>query len=546
MTIKKEAKVSKQNIKNKELKQLSQTHNRINYESPRNYIIAITLGILCFLLGYINLHNGQTWSGEDGGNGDFSQYLLQAFAILQGNIDEFIQANQFMRTYSYDGNGPIIYPWGYPLLLAMGIKIFGFNIIMLKCINLALFSLFVSGFYLVCIKSLSNKLSFLATLLLILNPYFLHFDNRLLSDVPFMCIGIFGAYLMHYYLSITSHHLRARDLIMGFYLGIIFIIAFLIRSNGIILPVTMACVLFLRIVLPFVKNTKLIILIRPIANTLANISLWYMLIPLAVFVLGYALINMFLPNGGAGHSSMMANVISITSILGNTFYYLNIWQYFFGNIFGAFGMVLAFPFLVFGIYISLHRHFVLIIFCAGILALNIIWPFTQGLRFVFILIPFCIYWTLLGYVAIKPPKIIANICKILFISLLLINIYSNLKHEWIPNIKSKGIFDLHTYSKDALQMYDFIKNNTKQDDVIVFFAPQILYLTTNRLALYQYDECIQAYECMLPTLQKTSYVLLRNDDDTNSWLLWQPFLQKIFQTPKLTLYHINLGYNINP
>lgn len=95
-------------------------------------------------------------------------------------------------------------------------------------------------------------------------------------------------------------------------------------------------------------------------------------------------------------------------------------------------------------------------------------------------------------------------------------------------------------------MYDFIKNNTKQDDVIVFFAPQILYLTTNRLALYQYDECIQAYECMLPTLQKTSYVLLRNDDDTNSWLLWQPFLQKIFQTPKLTLYHINLGYNINP
>ena len=541
MTIKKEEKVSKEFV----------TRNKDNQEAIKlfsgyflkDFIVAFLLGVTCFFLGYISIHNGHTWGGEDSANGDFAQYVSQALAILNNSIDSFVEASQFMRTNSYNGTGPIIYPWGYPILLAIGIWLFGFNIVILKCINLACFSIFVSGFYLICLRSLSRKLSFFASLVLITNPYFLHFHNRLLSDIPFMCIAALGACLMHYYIPMSTYYSGTKHFVMGVLLGVICVVAFLLRSNGIVLPVSLACILILCLLLSISKRIKFSSA-WPIFDIFSSISFGTLITPLFIFLMGYILINFYFPNGGLGHPSMMMSVISIKTILGNVFYYFNVFQDFFGSIFGALGMVLAFPFLVYGIYVSIYRQFILLIFCTSVLIVNIIWPFTQGLRFVFVLIPFCIYWTFVGYTMIKLPERVRLICKVLFVSLLLINVYVNLKHEWIPNVKNGRNFDLQTYSESALQMYDFIKDKTKESDIFLFPLPQILYSTTNRLSFYPSDECIKEYKCGFEALQKASYLLLRQED-MGIWSMWQVYFQEIFRTQELVLYRINLGYNID-
>ena len=79
--------------------------------------------------------------------GDFSQYIAQAQALINGTIPTQIANNTLMMSLNDFPYGPNVYPWGYPLLLAPVLAIFGENLAALKCVNIALFSLFIICFY---------------------------------------------------------------------------------------------------------------------------------------------------------------------------------------------------------------------------------------------------------------------------------------------------------------------------------------------------------------------------------------------------------------
>ena len=120
--------------------------------------------------------------------GDFSQYIAQAQALINGTIPTQIANNTLMMSLNDFPYGPNVYPWGYPLLLAPVLAIFGENLAALKCVNIALFSLFIICFYCYVARRFSMGASITLTLAFALNPMLLSFaSSNILSDTAYMC-----------------------------------------------------------------------------------------------------------------------------------------------------------------------------------------------------------------------------------------------------------------------------------------------------------------------------------------------------------------------
>ena len=76
------------------------------------YFIPIIL-VSSLLLHLCSLDGGHNWGG------DFASYLRQAHCIVNGSFEPFMTQNTFTVAESDLQVGPIAYPWGYPLLLAV-------------------------------------------------------------------------------------------------------------------------------------------------------------------------------------------------------------------------------------------------------------------------------------------------------------------------------------------------------------------------------------------------------------------------------------------
>lgn len=61
-------------------------------------------------------------------NGDFALYIRQAQSIQYGDMQQVFSDMQEMIAHStYQRYSPILYPWGYPLLLFPCVVLFGIN-----------------------------------------------------------------------------------------------------------------------------------------------------------------------------------------------------------------------------------------------------------------------------------------------------------------------------------------------------------------------------------------------------------------------------------
>ena len=78
-------------------------------------------------VGFIN--QGHDWGG------DFSQYLAQTRAILNGTVEEQVAAGTYIAENSVVGLCPDVYPWGYCLLLLPVYALFGMNFFVLKLVG---------------------------------------------------------------------------------------------------------------------------------------------------------------------------------------------------------------------------------------------------------------------------------------------------------------------------------------------------------------------------------------------------------------------------
>lgn len=155
------------------------------------FIIACVLACVSGLLMLALIDGSHNWGG------DFSQYIAQAKALIAGTIPTQIANNTLMMSLNDFPYGPNVYPWGYPLLLAPVLAIFGENLAALKCVNIALFSLFIICFYCYVARRFSMGASITLTLAFALNPMLLSFaSSNILSDIAYMCVSFIAVVVL--------------------------------------------------------------------------------------------------------------------------------------------------------------------------------------------------------------------------------------------------------------------------------------------------------------------------------------------------------------
>src|SRR5688572_25220713 len=97
-----------------------------------NYYLLLLLilsGVVCFF----SLSNVQDWGD------DFALYIRQAQSLIRGDIQTCLNDNIFCQQNSTTPPGPELYPWGFPLLLAPVISLFGFNLLAMKVLEIVFF-----------------------------------------------------------------------------------------------------------------------------------------------------------------------------------------------------------------------------------------------------------------------------------------------------------------------------------------------------------------------------------------------------------------------
>lgn len=494
----------------------------------RNTMHIYTFFIACVLASISGAFMLALMDSNHNWGGDFSQYIAQAQALINGTIPTQIANNTLMMHYSDGVYGPNVYPWGYPLLLAPVLALFGENLLALKCVNIAFFMLFIFCFYAYVARRFSTQASIALSLAFALNPMLLNFaSNNILSDISYMCISFVAVVGLRAFVAPLEQASKLAaspmatntfnmsnislggggrsDLgifVLGILGGILALAAYLIRSNGIAVLATL-CALHLY----FIARIHTIPRIRILPIRLVALNA----LPYVVFVLGILLVRYTLDSsGGEGHIAVLLESISLKTIVRNALYYAGVFCDFFAlpnplallapslleskyafllpNPLGLLAWGVCVYFLFLGLRECYKRDMFAALFVGISLGILIIWPALQGIRFVFCVLPFFAIWIASGVLRVyaKHPKLIIVMCALLLGYFVLKDSYHLAsKHNTLPRailaIKPPNPYP-QAFDLESKQVYAFITTHTSPSDTIVFFKPRVLYLATNRLS----------------------------------------------------------------
>jgi hypothetical protein len=448
--------------------------------NKRSLLILALIVLVSSALSFFMLTRGQLWWD------DFASYLMQAKAILTGNTADFIQHNTFTIQNSSYPPGPVAYPWGYPLLLAPVVALFGLNTLALKLIGVAFYAVFLITFYFLAKTRLVDWVALLLTSLLAFNPSLLQANDQIISDIPFLAVSTLGIFLIDYlslrgalapkqspvkqenpHLGRLLHSLTlARNDVLGLAIGATIFATAILRTNGILLLVPLA--------------VALLISYWPDWKT----ALKRALPPGLTFAFLFVISSLLVPNGQDSYLSHFS-MFNLPRLLDNILYYLWLPARTFELL--PAGMIF-YPILAVFLLVSIFSHWkrdlVIHAYSLATLGLFILWPERQGLRFIYPILPFLFIFacdgTQLAFSRIpttwqtRASRAVTVLWGLLLI--LSLGISANMAYVNMASRRDiNGPFDPVSY-----ELYDFIRTKTPADSVIIFVRPRALRLFTNR------------------------------------------------------------------
>jgi hypothetical protein len=436
-------------------------------------VIVLSLLLLTSaLLGSSVLTRGHFWGD------DFAAYIMQAKSILTGNMDEFVVANTFTVTQSSHQIGPAAYPWGFPLMLAPVYALIGLSPLALKLPGLLTFLAFLLVFFLLTRSRFTLTESLMAVSLFALNPELLRFLDNILSDIPFLFLSTLAIFLADLHIRETK---RKRRWILAAITGAVIFAAFFVRTQGLILLGSVLLFLGIR----FLRELD---------------SRWQTVIEASIIVVAFSVLwgmSMLIFPGGQTSYLALYDGFSMNTLTNNIVSYSQVFEGFFALLPGQVLFFSVFVILFFiGFVHRLKTDLLFVLYVALYLIILWTWPEWQGYRFIFPLLPFFVYFAFQG-IRMTLDKVNkkhrALFQKGFYAYLLLIvfffaynaglNAYDNLRADREIN----GPFDPF-----SLEVFDFIRNETPPDSVIVFYKPRAMRLMTDRnvLALTECDRIL--------------------------------------------------------
>jgi hypothetical protein len=435
---------------------------------------------------------GLLTSGHDWGD-DFASYIMQAESIVSGRPLDFINANTFTISKSSENLGPVAYPWGTPVLLAPIAALFGLNVTALKIVNWIFYMLFLIAIA----GGLRNRLSPLSliamTALLGLDPAILDLFNGILSDIPFLFFSTVTVLLIGRVVverqTILRHGLG--EVLLGILLavcGFIRSAGFLLAAVAILSEIVSSAALFRRDSRPESSMGGKTDKAHSGMGGIPWKPLFFRALPYLVF-LGLTGVGYLLFPGGEDGYLQSLGAISVGQIKTNVIYYMDRWQWFFSAIpyFPlVFGAIL--PFFLTGLIKTIGKYYPMAIFSTLMMGLIIVWPATQGLRFLLPLFPFFLLFFFLGLEELVRTQkgMEGKVIRAAAVACLLLAAFFFFRQSAervLANVRNAREVSDGPFSAGSQEMFTYIRGNTAEESVILFFKPRAMRLVTGRPSL---------------------------------------------------------------
>lgn len=417
--------------------------------------VTVLVGISVFYL--LTLRNGHPWRD------DFAQYIAHARNLAQGQPYTAIGILHNPAVVL----GPTAYSPLFPLLLVPFYAVFGLNLTAFKVVGVAcaLGALWLLNVWLR--ERFQTPLRVLAVLLVGLHPWFWNYKDQILSDMPFVLLGMLT-------LVWWERWRDSRGGVKGWMVGLAMAAAIAARSVGFIL---LAAVLAEALLRRQWQRRGFLPLIG---------------IPLLAVVL----LNLLLPTTGDyldqtrgwNWSVLQENIASMISI------FQDIWR---GNLLhiGEFDLisVLGIGLLWMGFLFRLPHIGAVEGYFLGTLAMIVLWPYSQDVRFYLPILFFVFYYVLFGW-----QQIITFLRKFSRFSFgavqkgipvfVLAFFTAGILQGYLSDYQD---YSLHEFRAGiglpaSQQMFSYIREETHAGDVVAFFKPRVLALLTGRTAFAPY------------------------------------------------------------
>jgi len=412
--------------------------------------------IISLIIGAATLRRGHEWGD------DWAWYILQAKSIWEGTTDEFMEISAFTNYQSTTHLGPLAYPWGYPLILTPFYAVKGISPLALKLPGLFFFAGFLVCLYFLMRDRLPQTESLLIVSLFAFNPLLLQFLDQILSDIPFLFFSTLALLL------ITRH--GRRGILHYVLIGAAIFFTTFLRVTGVLLLGCFLIVEFFRLLGNRKDRTTIIEIIR---NSF---------VVCFVFAVLWILNLVLFPSGGESYFSQYTDLIETTRRLAVA--YFNVFSVFFGEATGwRYLYYFLIIFFLIGAWERRRQETIFLLFFGFWMIVHITYPYWQGPRYVFPLLPIFIYFTFQGMKMVihKLPVGYQQTGQRVFYGFWLLlagiflftsgaNAYGNLQNDRTIN----GPFD--PFSREV---YNYIKEETPPDSIVIFFKPRVMVIMTD-------------------------------------------------------------------
>ncbi len=503
-------------------------------------ILIIILVIVAIGVFYITtIRAGHNWGD------DFAMYIQHAKNMAEGR--PYGETGYLFHNAHGRSVGPVAYPPVFPLLLLPIVKQFGMNIYVMKIEVIMFYLCFLVTFALFMRSRISFKYIIVILLLFSINPYIWNMKDEIMSDLLFL----FFLFLFFIFLEQTLAEKESgrRRFLYAIITGILIYISYATRTIGAIFIPSI-------IIYDLIKHRKPTVL--SIVPTAISVSL--------IFIQSWIIPS---PN----YVSMTFSNIGLESLLNNIIQYSNALTGFWFKTNSAPGKLIIFilfivPALAGYIKKIKEEPTVLELFFVIYLSFVIGYPYFGTKRLILPLEPLFIYYLFIGISSFGLLKKRKSTGVVTVAFIVLICVYYGMgawahsgytKKEIKKTSSTRKITNTITmrgegpYKKESLELFDYIRKNTDDEDLIMFFKPRALYLYTGRRSstyytsmerwkLYEYRDYMHLVgatvliECHFPEdnsgYSPDDFIAILEEKYTDG-------IRKVYFNPDFTVYRIN-------
>lgn len=450
---------------------------------PDGAIVIFCFAFMIFASIFV-LYEGSNWGG------DFSLYIAQARAILNGDFDSWLTKQMFIIENSSPGFSPLMYPWVTSLCLVPIYALAGFNLYAFKLMSVFFMAAAWVVLYLFLRMRESVTTSAVLIGILMFNvSYVLSVDN-VISEFPYQFFSTLAIFLL--YKRQTSTKFKLYGVLVGVAIffavntrtaGLALLIA-LILEDALVLSKNFSVKKFLPYAAPYLTYAVLSVIF---ALTLPQVAIQDNT--------GYMVTFSFKP------SDIFNQAVYYTRALGSFFLPDLRSMYFIdsNNLLYLLTGILVGALAIFGALKNFSENRFLIFYVAITVALVCVFNAQSGLRYIFGIVPFVIFFAYRGLIELRLSKI----KKPLAISLLTASLFFSACS--IIFLKANDWNSNQAYTADAVNAYEFIKQNIPDDKVVFFFKPRVLYLNTNVYSYFRWEDSEDS-------LRSADYVLFTQEN----------------------------------